>query len=74
MKNFLLLFLLSNVLYAQSQYPQDYFRNPLDITLVLSGTFGELRSSHFHAGLDIKTQGKQGLKVYSDAEGYISRI
>jgi len=74
LKNFLLLFLLSNVLYAQSQYPQDYFRNPLDITLVLSGTFGELRSSHFHAGLDIKTQGKQGLKVYSAAEGYISRI
>ncbi len=74
MKKILLLFLMSNVLYAQSQYPQDYFRNPLDITLVLSGTFGELRSSHFHAGLDIKTQQKQGLKVYSAAEGYISRI
>ncbi len=61
-------------MYAQSEYPQDYFRNPLDITLVLSGTFGELRSSHFHSGLDIKTQQKQGLKVYAAAEGYVSRI
>ena len=60
--------------FAQSEYPQDYFNNPLDITLVLSGTFGELRSSHFHAGLDIKTQQRQGLKVYAAAEGYVSRI
>lgn len=35
---------------------------------------GELRSSHFHAGLDIKTEGKEGLKVFAAAEGYISRI
>ena len=40
----------------------------------LSGTMGEIRSSHFHAGLDIKTQGVQGLEVFSSADGYISRI
>jgi hypothetical protein len=74
MKKFLLLFLITCSVYSQSEYPQDYFRNPLDITLVLSGTFGELRSSHFHSGLDIKTQQKQGLKVYTAAEGYVSRI
>lgn len=61
-------------MYSQSEYPQDYFRNPLDITMVLSGTFAELRSAHFHGGLDIKTQRKEGLKVYASAEGYISRI
>ena len=60
--------------YSQSEYPQDYFRNPLDITPVLAGTFAELRSNHFHAGLDIKTQRKTGLKVYTAAEGYVSRI
>ena len=59
MKKILLLFLVTSSLYSQSEYPQDYFRNPLDITLVLSGTFAELRSSHFHSGLDIKTQQKQ---------------
>jgi Membrane proteins related to metalloendopeptidases len=59
---------------GQSVYPSDYFRNPLDIPIVLSGSFGELRSSHFHAGLDIKTQRKEGLNVYTAAEGYVSRI
>ena len=74
MKKILLFFLITCATYAQSEYPQDYFRNPLDITTVLSGTFGELRSSHFHSGLDIKTQQKQGLKVYAAAQGYVSRI
>lgn len=59
---------------ADSPYPQDYFRNPLDITLVLSGSFAELRSNHFHSGLDIKTQQRTGLNVYAAAEGYVSRI
>ncbi len=40
----------------------------------LSGTMGELRSNHFHAGIDIKTQGAQGLEVYASSGGYISRI
>lgn len=40
----------------------------------LSGTMGELRASHFHAGLDIKTQGVQGLETYASADGFVSRI
>ncbi|MDG5491411.1 M23 family metallopeptidase [Psychroserpens sp. SPM9] len=60
--------------FSQSPYPQDYFRNPLDITLILSGSFAELRSNHFHSGLDIKTQQRTGLNVYTVAEGYVSRI
>jgi len=59
---------------SQSPYPQDYFKSPLDIPLVLSGTFAELRSNHFHSGLDLKTQGKEGLKTYASAKGYVSRI
>lgn len=75
MKAFLFLF-LSVVTFcnAQSPYPQNYFTSPLDITLVLSGTFAELRSNHFHSGLDIKTKGKVGFKTYASAEGYVSRI
>ncbi len=49
------LIFVCNLSIAQSNYPQDYFRSPLDIPLVLSGTFGELRTNHFHSGLDIKT-------------------
>lgn len=61
--------------FAQSpNIPADYFDDPLQVPLVLSGTFGELRSNHFHSGLDIKTQQREGLPVYASAEGYISRI
>ncbi len=47
---------------------------PLGIPLYLSGTFGELRSNHFHSGLDIKTNGKEGYRIYSVDEGYVYRI
>ncbi|MDB9712911.1 M23 family metallopeptidase [Flavobacteriaceae bacterium] len=53
---------------------QNNQRTPLDYEPILSGTFGELRSNHFHSGLDIKTKGQEGSKVYAFAEGYISRI
>lgn len=68
------LFIASQILVAQNPYPQDYFRSPLDITLVIAGTFAELRSNHFHSGLDIKTQNMEGLNVYASANGYVSRI
>lgn len=47
---------------------------PMDIPLILAGNFGEMRSNHFHTGLDIKTQGVEGHKIKSIADGYISRI
>ena len=50
------------------------FVSPLDLPFSLSGTFGEPRSTHFHAGIDIKTQGKEGWEVKSIAPGNISRI
>lgn len=50
------------------------FASPLDIPLLLSGNFGELRPNHFHAGLDFKTQGREGLKIYAVKQGYVSRI
>ncbi|WP_452224720.1 M23 family metallopeptidase [Lacinutrix chionoecetis] len=74
MRLFLLFFLISFSVFSQSEYPQDYFRSPLDINIVLAGTFAELRSNHFHSGLDIKTKQTEGLKVYGIAEGYVSRI
>jgi murein DD-endopeptidase MepM/ murein hydrolase activator NlpD len=60
--------------FSQHKYPQNYFQNPLDIPLILAGTFGELRSNHFHSGIDIKTQKREGLKVFAVADGYVSRI
>ena len=40
----------------------------------ISGTMGELRPNHFHAGLDIKTGGVTGWPVYNIADGYVTRI
>lgn len=56
-----------------SSFSQDY-RSPLDIPLLLSANFCELRNNHFHSGIDIKTQGVEGKPVYSVADGYVSRI
>ena len=48
--------------------------SPLEIPIKLSGTFGEFRTNHFHAGIDIRTEGRQGLKVKSVKNGWINRI
>jgi hypothetical protein len=59
---------------AQNNYPQHYFRDPLNIPIQLVANFGELRSDHFHMGLDIRTQGRENLPVFAAADGYVSRI
>ena len=71
MKYYLLtIFILFNsIIYSQNS--GDY---PLDIPIILSGTFGELRPNHFHAGIDIKTKGTEGFNVFSIGNGYVSRI
>ncbi|MGB0805648.1 MAG: M23 family metallopeptidase [Salibacteraceae bacterium] len=58
---------------AQSQSEFD-FSSPLNIPLYLAGNFGEIRGGHFHAGIDIKTQQKEGFPVLAAADGYVSRV
>lgn len=74
----LFLFVLTvQFLFAQEriqQHPQNYFKNPLEIPITLSGGFAECRPNHFHTGLDMKTNQKENLRVLTAAEGYISRI
>ena len=75
MKKLLFLVLLVSInTNSQTNYPKGYFSNPLNIELILNGNFGESRPSHFHSGIDFKTQFKEGLNVFSSAEGYVSRI
>jgi murein DD-endopeptidase MepM/ murein hydrolase activator NlpD len=71
-QGFLLLFTIQII--GQTTYPTDAFRPPLDIPIILAGTFGELRSNHFHSGIDIKTQQREGLSVYGIGNGTITRI
>ena len=60
----------------EEEYPQGYFSFPLSpgVTTSLSGSFGDIRINHFHAGLDIRTGGREGKSVYSAGPGYVSRI
>lgn len=59
---------------AQIPYDQTDFVSPLHIPLVLAGNFAELRTNHFHTGLDIKTKGVEGYRIYAIDSGYVSRI
>src|ERR1700712_2701384 len=70
---------LFSCLFAQNivqtrQYPQKYFRYPLDLPPSTAGSFGELRPNHFHAGLDFKTNQRPGYPVHAAADGYVARV
>jgi len=47
---------------------------PLKIPLTFSGSFGELRRTHFHSGVDLRTNGKCGYRVYASEKGFVARI
>ena len=66
--------LLSLDVTSQLVYKEVEFRSPLGIPLILSGNFAELRSNHFHTGLDIKTNGSENYRIYAIDSGYVSRI
>ncbi len=71
---FLIVLFFARIGSAQPNYPQNYFRHPLNIPMQLVGNFGEIRTNHWHMGLDIRTQQRVNVPVYAAAEGFISRI
>ena len=66
--------LLCHLGYGQQIDSLHFFQAPLKIPLTTTGTFGELRTNHFHSGLDFRTKGREGVKVFAAATGYVSRI
>lgn len=50
------------------------FASPFNFPLLLSANYGELRGTHFHGGIDIKTQGVINKPVMAVADGYVARI
>ncbi|MCB0645892.1 MAG: M23 family metallopeptidase [Saprospiraceae bacterium] len=61
-------FLLFNGANAQT------YISPVKHTITLAGAFGEIRSSHFHAGIDIRPSAKAIDTIYAVADGYLSRV
>jgi hypothetical protein len=64
----------TGIVEAQNNYPQNYFRNPLNIPMQLAANFGAIRTNHFHMGLDLRTNSQENLPVLAAADGYVSRI
>ncbi|MDR2065414.1 MAG: M23 family metallopeptidase [Prevotellaceae bacterium] len=55
-------------------YGQNKLTNPVDGKLLLSANYGELRSMHFHSGMDLKIGGKSGAKVYAVDDAFVYRL
>ncbi len=74
-KNILILLftLITSGAFTQ-QSPNADFIFPIDINPSVSGSFAELRSNHFHSGIDLSTNGKVGIAVKSMEKGIVSRI
>lgn len=77
MRRFLILLILNTAYFgAQGQQPapEDYIYPIRDVEGLYSANFGEMRPGHFHAGIDIKTEGAEGKPLVAVADGYVSRI
>jgi Membrane proteins related to metalloendopeptidases len=65
-----LLFWTLSVTYTYAQQ----LANPFDFPMQLSGGFCDMRSNHYHAGIDFRTQMSVGHAIHAVQKGYISRI
>lgn len=54
--------------------PAQQYLWPTDASHFLTSSFAEYRPGHLHAGIDIKTWGKIGYKVFAIDDGYIMRM
>lgn len=59
---------------AQRLDPDDYIYPIRDVARLYAANFGEIRPAHFHAGVDIKTDGAEGKPLVAVADGYVSRV
>jgi len=67
-------FILTAIFNTNAQNSKPDFGSPVNIPISLAGNFCEIRPNHFHSGIDIRTNGKEGLPIFSIGDGYVSRI
>jgi len=58
---------------AGERFDDSYFW-PLKSSRNLSSGFGDSRPGRFHMGIDLRTGGKEGVRVYAPEDGYVWRI
>lgn len=72
---FFLLFLLSaTFLFADTVGEEKEYIWPLTYKGCLTSSFAEYRQGHFHAGIDLSTNGKTGYKVRAITDGEVYRV
>lgn len=59
---------------VQSATAASVYNWPLERNFGISATFGESRGDHYHAGIDLSTNGETGLPVLAIDDGEIYRI
>lgn len=72
-----LIALLSAVMFGplvEDTRAQSDYLWPTNASRSLTSSFAETRPTHFHSGIDIKTWGREGYKVFATRNGYIWRI
>lgn len=78
LKIFLILLFITHTsvaqIFAPKNYPRNYFRWPVLAQPGIVANMGELRSNHYHMGLDCRTNQKQNIPVVAAADGYIAKI
>ncbi|MEK6649825.1 MAG: M23 family metallopeptidase [Bacteroidota bacterium] len=50
------------------------YRWPLQGPLATTSVFGDYRSTHFHGGIDVSTQGREGVPVRAMRDGWVSLV
>ena len=68
------LFCVFLIVNAQEAVKYSGFIAPVNPPFSFSGGFGELRTNHFHTGLDFRTGGAIGKPIYAVKDGYVSRV
>ncbi|WP_246535281.1 M23 family metallopeptidase [Litoribacter ruber] len=73
---FAIVFLAGAILMASANIEKGYYLFPVKPghQNFLAGNMSEIRPNHFHSGIDIKTEGRQGLPIYAAADGYVYRM
>ncbi len=69
-----IIFLTTTLVCFSQSFDNKDFIFPLNTETSISGSFAELRSNHFHSGIDLSTNGKIGVPVHCMADGVVSRI
>ncbi len=76
MKPYIIILCLSLIsAFATAQTSSDpQYEVPLKSAYRISGTYGELRGNHYHAGLDMGTMGVENIEVHAAEAGWVSRV